>query len=428
MFIDKTTRYICRCVLCVILILSGVQFASAQAYRTAVFHPRVKTLQVMVNGDELARPVVALGSDDVVAIEFDELSYVNSLFSYRIVHCNVDWQQSDLSAMEYLDGFDNIEIRDYEYSANTAVNYIHYGFVLNNDDVSITKSGNYAVLIARDNNFEDSVVACACFSVVEPLARIEASVSGNTMAELNGRYQQLSSTVTIDNIAPTSMMNDFVLVVRQNGRPDTDRHLLRPTYLCGNEMEYSSLRELMFEGGNQYRSVDFSSRYTYGVGIDHIEFAGGQYRVVLDASRSRRGEPAVYSQDAFGGFVVNLQGSTYESTEADYMRVYFYYPAEYPYLEGEMYVMGDMTYNLLDDNAKMHYDMAERAYRGELELKQGGYNYIFVLAGKNGQGVTLYPTEGSSWQSRNRYELMLYYRPPTSRYDRLVGYTAVIGY
>ena len=409
-------------ILCVVFAINA--FVVAQ-YRTQVYDDNIKTLQVLPNGDPLLSPIIGMNTSDQIIISFDELSYEASNFYYKIVHCDAYWNESDLASMEYLDGFDGGLIDTYDYSVNTTVNYIHYKVTFPNDDVGLKLSGNYAVQIARDGDFEHGVVATACFSVVEPMVDINIEVDGKTMKELNGRYQSVALDVTVDGVGARDMMQDFIVVVRQNGRLDNESYLTRPTYVNGNKLSYENKDELIFEGGNQYRSIDFSSRYTYGAGIDHIEFDQDMYHVVLEADASRASNQEAYAMDAHGGYVINLQKNDYSDTEADYMWVHFYYPAETPYLEGRMYILGDLTYNLVNSDSEMIYDLSERCYVRSLLLKQGGYNYVYALKAKNRDELSVMQTEGSFWQSRNRYDVIVYYRPFGARYDRLVGMRSV---
>jgi hypothetical protein len=407
--------------LVVLCVFWAVKSVFAVRFCTQIYDESIRTLQVLPNGEQLELPVIELASADEIVISFDELSYEASNFYYKIVHCDAYWNESDLASMEYLDGFDGGVIDTYDYSVNTTVNYIHYKIVFPNDDVQLKLSGNYAVKIARDGDFENGVVAVACFSLVESLVNINVEVDGKTMKELNGRYQAVSLDVIVDGLGAHDMMQDFIVVVRQNGRLDNESYLIRPTYVNGNRLRYENRDELIFEGGNQYRSIDFSSRYTYGSGIDHIEFDRDMYHVVLEPDASRANNQEAYAMDVHGGYVVNLQRNDYPDTEADYMWVHFYYPAEVPYLEGRMYIIGDLTQNLVGGDSEMVYDASERCYVRSLLLKQGGYNYVYALKVKNRDELSVMQTEGSFWQSRNRYDVMVYYRPFGARYDRLVG-------
>ena len=405
-------------ILCVVLAVNS--FMKAQ-YRTQIYDSNIKTLQVLLNNQPLLVPIIEMNSTEEIVVSFDELSYEASNFYYKIVHCDASWNESDLVSMEYLDGFDGGMITTYDYSVNTTVNYIHYKIAFPNDDVRLKLSGNYAVQIARDGDFEDGVVATACFSLVEPMVDINVGVNGVTRRELNGRYQAVALDVMVDGVGARDKMQDFVVVVRQNNRLDNEVYLTRPTYVNGDRLRYENSDALIFEGGNQYRSIDFSSRYTYGAGIDHIEYDRDMYHVVLEADASRAGNREAYAMDVHGGYVVNLQRNDYSDTEADYMWVHFYYPAETPYLECRMYILGDLTQNVVNSRSEMIYDLSERCYVRSLLLKQGGYNYVYALKAKNEKDLSVMQTEGSFWQSRNRYEVMVYYRPFGARYDRLVG-------
>ena len=328
---------------------------------------------------------------------------------------------STTSQLPFPNLYDGGMITNYDYSVNTTVNYIHYSIAFPNEDVRLRLSGNYTVVIARDGDFEDGVVATACFSLVEPMVDINVEVNGRTMKELNGRYQSVVLDVMVDGVGARDVMQDFIVVVRQNNRIDNEVYLTRPTYANGARLHYENMPVLVFEGGNQYRSIDFSSRYTYGAGIDHIEFDKEMYHVVLEPALSRNGRPEAYSKDVHGAYVINLQKSGYSDTEADYMWVHFYYPAEVPYFEGRMYLVGDLTHNVADERSEMIYDLSEKCYVRSLLLKQGGYNFVYALKGKGSDAMSVERTEGSYWQSSNRYDVMVYYRPFGARYDRLVG-------
>ena len=410
-----------RRLLMILCLVVSVKFGFAARFCTQIYDENIRTLQVLPNGEVLQKPCIELNSADEIVVSFDELGYEASNFYYKIVHCDARWNESGLASMEYLDGFDGGMIDTYEYSVNTTVNYIHYSIAFPNEDVRLTLSGNYAVVIARDGDFEEGVVATACFSLVEPIVDINVEVNGRSMKELNGRYQSVVLDVMVDGVGARDVMQDFIVVVRQNNRMDNEAYLTCPTYANGGRLHYENIDALTFEGGNQYRSIDFSSRYTYGAGIDHIEFDKEMYHVVLEPALSREGRPEAYGKDVHGAYVINLQKSDYSDTEADYMWVHFYYPAEVPYFEGRMYVVGNLTYNVADERSEMVYDMSEKCYVRSLLLKQGGYNFVYALKGKGGDAMSVERTEGSYWQSSNQYDVMVYYRPFGARYDRLVG-------
>ena len=211
-------------ILCVVLAVNS--FMKAQ-YRTRIYDSNIKTLQVLLNNQPLLVPIIEMNSTEEIVVSFDELSYEASNFYYKIVHCDASWNESDLVSMEYLDGFDGGMITTYDYSVNTTVNYIHYTVHFPNEDVRLKLSGNYAVKIARDGDFEDGLVATACFSVVESLVNVDVEISGLTTKELNGKYQALALDVVDNGVGALDKMQDFIVVVRQNGRRDSESFCCR---------------------------------------------------------------------------------------------------------------------------------------------------------------------------------------------------------
>lgn len=391
---------------------------SAQ-YRTQIFAENVKTLQVVFPYDPLALPVMDLGSENHLYISFDELSFDLKNYYYRIVHCNADWTSSDLQEADFMEGFTNGQITDYALSSTTTTPYTHYSFSVPNDNLTLKISGNYVALIAEDNNF-DNLVATACFSIVEPLISVEAKVRGNTDIELNGRYQQLEMSIDKGGYNVRDPLSEIKVLIRQNERLDTQVADVKPTFISGNTLTFLNNRALIFEGGNQYRSIDFSSEYTYGAGIERIIYQNGAFQVILSEDRERTGRGVAQGQDANGKFIINRQNSNNNDTEADYMWVHFAFQRSEPFLAGSVYLLGDLCYNLLDESSKMRYNFETHCYEKSLLLKQGGYNFQYAyLPAKTSKGLLEF-TEGSYWQTENEYAIYVYYRPWGGRYDRLI--------
>ena len=150
-----------RRLLLVLCLFFAVNCIFAAQYCTQIYDENIKTLQVLPNGQSLMLPIIEFGSADEIIVSFDELGYEVSNFYYKIIHCDAYWNESNLASMEYLDGFDGGMIDTYEYSVNTTVNYIHYKVAFPNNDVQLKLSGNYAVQIARDGDFEDGEIGRA---------------------------------------------------------------------------------------------------------------------------------------------------------------------------------------------------------------------------------------------------------------------------
>ncbi len=277
-----------------------------------------------------------LDSENRLCVSFDELSFDIKNYHYKIVHCNADWTPSNLQESEFLEGFANGQITDYALSRNTTKLYTNYRFFVPNDDLKLKISGNYAVLIAEDNDF-DNLIGTACFSVVEPLLSVNAKVRGNTDIELNGRFQQLEITIDRTGYEVRDPFSEIKVLVRQNNRFDTQSANLKPTFISGNTLTFINNRALIFEGGNQYRGIDFASEYAYGAGIERIVFEQGAFQVILSEDSERKDRGVAQGHDANGKFIVNRQSSEDKNTEADYMWVHFSFKRPEPFLNGSVH-------------------------------------------------------------------------------------------
>ncbi|HHU35332.1 MAG TPA: DUF5103 domain-containing protein, partial [Bacteroidetes bacterium] len=72
----------------------------------------------------------------------------------------------------------------------------------------------------------------------------------------------------------------------------------------------------------------------------------------------------------------------------------------------------------------MEYDESREEYTKSLLLKQGWYNFQYVLVDAQGKTDELM-FEGSHYETENDYLIIVYYRNPRERYDRIIGYQSI---
>lgn len=391
-----------------------------RTFSTQIFHENIKSLQVKRNGNALTLPIIELNGNDVLTISFDEMSHEGHSFSYDIKHCNADWTESSLSSSEFMRGFSRGYIDDYALSVNTTFLYTNYRFSLPNDDISFNVSGNYIVNIYK-NNDSDNPAASIRFYVVEPKVEINGTIRGNTDAELYGTQQQLDFEVFTRNYRIQDTHSELNVTVKQNDRTDNMVTNLKPTYYSSEKLSYVNNRNLIFEGGNEYHRMDFSSIYNYDERISSIKFVRPHYEVTVADNYVRSKEPYQSDFDVNGRFVINYQNGFDSDLEADYMYVHLFLPVEEPFKNGNIYLGGNWNYNQINPLSRMNYDSYNRLYQKTLLLKQGGYNYQYWYVPQNSEKVSVSAVEGSHWQTQNEYAVYVYHRPWGGRYDQLIG-------
>lgn len=396
----------------------------------------IRTLRMRYWNVELAtahtndpiRPYLVMGSEGEIGangdlynhtleISFDEMSHETRFYTYTLLHLNANGQPSDISSYEYVDGFTTQDITDYEHSVNTSTLYTHYRFTFPNDDMRIKVAGNYMLQIYEDND-RDKPVGRVYFSVVQPSVTVQGKIRTNTDIEFSGRYQQLDLFVKVPQ---QTLAKDYFICVRQNGRIDNQVYQPKPDFISGQELQFIHCKDLIFEGGNEYRHFDTYSTYYAGTHIDRITYDHSDYHAAIEPDEISN-RAYMHEYDVNGQYLINAE-RTLENidTEAEYMWVHWRLMAEQPWLDGLVYVGGDLFQNALSSVNRMSYDNERRCYYLDALVKQGGHDYQYWFVPKGTKKATLQRTEGSHWETGNEYTIYVYYRPFGSRYDQLVG-------
>jgi hypothetical protein len=389
----------------------------AQRFSTGVFSDRVKTLRVCLVNDWLAPPLIELESDKWVEISFDILGGAPERYTYTLTHCNADWTKSQLIQSEYMSGFQNRYIEDYSVSFNTTMDYVNYRLTFPNEDLTMKVSGNYVVQVFPEN--DNRPLLAACFSVIEQEADISMQVTSQTDKGMNNFYQQVNFVVTYGNEVRTPMQ-DLKVYVQQNRRTDNQAALVKPLNIQNRRLVYEHNPALIFEGGNEYRSIEMTTHKYNGLNIETIEFHSPYYHVLLQPDRIRNGRSYLFNEDINGRFYIRtLDGIDYDF-EADYYIVHFYLPCEKPFTD-PVYILSDAFNNQLDEQSRMEYSSEDRGYVKSVLLKEGYYNYLYVNRKNDTSPASVAPVEGTFYQTENEYRVLVYFRPPGARYDRLIG-------
>ena len=424
--------YICRMLirsLFFMLIIRSLSLpATAQSLREAkiledrIYAETIHTVELYRTGWRLSGPVLQSDEANTLSLDFDDLTDNPETYYYTFIHCDAEWKPTDLFPEDYLDGYTGNEIRDYESSVNTTVPYIHYHLTFPNDEVRFRITGNYVVEVYRDMD-PDHPVFTARFMITSGSVSITGKVTRSTGPD-RLRNQQLLVTVDYGGVPLRSPADELYVVIRQNGRWDNAIRGPHPSEQGNGRLVFGTPSGIIFPGGNEYRNLDIKSVRYQSPGILKIDYNPPYYNVILEPAKIRSLGPYLTKKDLNGRFFIeNSRGST-SDTDADYFNVFFTLPANFPF-DGSVYILGALSqWNYTQQN-RMLYNEKEHRYEATMMLKQGMYNYAYVVKAPGTGRGDLTRIEGSHWETENDYTILVYHRDPGERYDRLVGVSTI---
>lgn len=383
----------------------------------------IGAMQMVVNQSWDRPAVLTLASDDEICFSFDEMSHSYRRFVCRITHCNADWTKSELFPIDYMSGFNEFNIEEWNNSENTTTQYTHYEFSIPNEQLSLKVSGNYKVEIFDDDADDEEPVAVFGFAVLERKVALRATVSSNTEIDINKEHQQVSIVVDYSGYRISNPSADIDLVVTQNRRRDNMVTGLKPVYITGTTLEYVHEKGLVFEAGNEYRRFEITDPHSPGMNVERVSYDGEVYHTDLYPDRANRSHLSYYDED--GRYFVNTLEGYGSALEADYTLVHFV--LDMPYRSGgNFYLLGDWWGNGFRDSNILVYDNMAGAYVSSQFLKFGVYNYQYVWVPDEQSRAYTKPAEGDFYNTENEYLILLYHREFGARYDKLIGMQQII--
>jgi len=386
-----------------------------------IFNEKIKTVQLYTEGWNLSYPVIKLSNGEKLNLHFDLLDNQAETYYYTFVHCDKDWKKSDIFPNDYLDGYSENPIEDYEPSFNTTVGFFHYKLSFPNDRVKLTLSGNYVINIYPVGKPGEPVITQR-FIITEDVVKIDVTAHRPQMTKDNNASQQVDFTVNYSSLNINDPYRNVYAFILQNGRWDNAKKNLKPDFYGNNELKYNSLSDKnIFPGGNEYRYFDIKSIRYQTEYVKKIDFLTPNYNVYLYPSENREFKPYFYWNDFNGKYYIAFQEGKNPDIDADYVYVYFTLPSKQMQSGGNMYVSGGLNNWSFDKNNLMTYNQERAEYECTMLLKQGWYNYEYVFLRDGSTDGTASIFEGSHYETENDYMVLVYYRNPRERYDRVLG-------
>ncbi len=409
-------------IICVVVLttLMPAQPEDGYDYEDKIYVDYIKSVKLNIASLPLSLPVIDLETPSPLLLVFDDLGEDVSDYSYTIRHCNSDWTASSLFEMEYIDGFAEGDIETYEFGYNTFTPFTNYQLILPNRDMAFTKSGNYLLIVY--NSDSEEVVLSKRFCVVEPIMQAVAEMISPAKVSKLRTHQEIDFQILHRGINIKSPQTEISATVMKNGHWESVIEGLKPVFIKSDKLVFDFQDKIVFPALNEFRNLNIRSFRSRTESIYEIEDLGSTYNIYLRYDEPRNSRPYSYIRDINGQYIIETADFNDPNLESDYGNIIFTLKTKRPYYNSDVYIVGLMNDWSLTEENRMTYNESYQAYEGDVFLKQGFYNYMYAVVDRTTGDIDYTDTEGSFFATENEYNILLYYRPIGTRYDRLVCY------
>lgn len=387
----------------------------------------IRSVKFHSEGLLLSYPIIELGGAARLALSFDDIDGDVKDYIYTFVHCDINWQPSNLQEMEYLEGFTGERIQQFSFSFKTLWPYTHYELSLPNNDLRWLQSGNYLLKVYDDTD-ERRLAITRRFVVVEPLLGIGPQVLRASQVSKFRTHQEIDFVVDHPRLKIQNPLQEIRAVILQNGRWDNAVTDVPPKFIRPNSLIFDYQDRVVFPGGKEFRFADLRSLRLVSFNVLSVDRTDDGIFIQLKKDQFRAQQSYTTFEDINGNFVLETTDQDDNDLAGEYCEVFFTLNAEQPYSGKEVYLFGAFTEWQLKPEYRMAYNESRNGYVGKALLKQGYYDYSYAVLDEeanNSQNKQPVPdmgvVEGNSFETENEYTILIYYRPFGSRFDRVVG-------
>ncbi|MCB0477488.1 MAG: DUF5103 domain-containing protein [Crocinitomicaceae bacterium] len=378
----------------------------------------IRTIKFCKKGNELSHPILNFGKNDFLDLKFDLVGIDYGDLAYEIILCDKDWIPTRMDKYEYINGFETVYIRDFQYSINTYVNYRNYKTQIPTDDFSFKMSGNYIVRVFPEED-PTTTLFQRRFIVAESLINVDAKIVQPQVVMDQKYKQQVEFNIKYPSTISDPLTNLYV-TIRQNRNWKTAKTNLQADYVRDQKLFFNDYTQFVFDGNNEFRQIDLKFNRGGNLEIAKIVKEEGQYQVYIKENKPKPYNNYVFKEELNGKYTIKNDEATDNDIESDYFKVHFELISGY-FMEGDVYVFGELTNWELSDEFKMEYDPGKQKYFLDKDVKQGMVNYCFAIKDKKSAIVNIEKIEGNHFATENDYDIILYYRDISNENDRVLG-------
>ncbi|HEU5054796.1 MAG TPA: DUF5103 domain-containing protein [Hanamia sp.] len=387
----------------------------------SIYVPNIKTVRLYTAGNQLTIPVIHLLGNDQLELHFDDLDADVKYYYYTFELCNSDWTPANLGQFDYLKGFMQERINNYRFSSLSHVRYTHYQAILPDQGMYPTRSGNYILKVFL-NDDTSQIAFTKRILVVDSKASVAARITQPHSPQYFQTGQKVEFTVDVKALQSFSASQQIKVVVLQNYRWDEAMTNLKPAFIRGTSLEYSTPNTAIFPAGKEWRWLDVRDFHLQSDRVLTADYKKNSTDIFLRSDFPLSTQRYVYYKDLNGMSSIEAIRGINPSYEGDYATVYFSFvpPNNQPYPDKDIYLFGQLTnYNFID-SLKMQFNPVKSVYETHLLLKQGYYDYTYISVDKNNPSIKT-QLDGDYFETENVYTILVYYQPFIGRADELIG-------
>lgn len=378
----------------------------------------IRTIQIYPSGNPMGVPFIQLGSGEQLEVHFDEMGLEASDYQFRVVHCSHDWQLTELESYEYIQGFPEGDINDVEASFNTIEEYVHYTFNFPNDMMKVRISGNYLLLVFESGEPE-KVIFSSRIVIYETLVGVQTRITNSSNISERFTHQEFDFNLSTANFQIMDPFNNLHVALLQNWSWNNAITNLKPIFVKEYEITYDYSGENSFPGGSEWRYFEMKNFRFASIEVASIERNDEGWQVYLQPDLPRGSRTYETIQDLNGRYFVRNDEGSDSDLESEYCTVHFALqcseiPGATVYLEGDFTKFDPEAY-------KCTWNSKDRKYECKVLMKQGLYNYRFVVRDTYKSTPDLGFSEGNHVETENDYVAIVYMWDRNGSYDRIIG-------
>ena len=363
-------------------------------------------------------PILVLNSGEVLDLEFDLLDASGRPLSIYFYHMDIDWQR-DLSPAQYLGTFQRDDIINYTPSRATDVPYTHYSYRFPNQSMSFLVSGNY-ILRVTEQGRETEVLFERPFFITEQITAVQMGIENIIVGQ--GGFAAIQPAALF--LQPASLdgnVFDFKVCFTRNGRFESPRCSEQPSLSQPPSLRFFLQPSQAFEPITADFFLDLSA-LRVGNQIARVDFNEIPFRITLEPDYARFPgnslDPVLNGQTVISGVVQDVSTPDFS---AQYVNVLFsYIPETGQRLGNSVYITGSFNGWQADAAHQMQWIPEREQYEVELLLKQGHYDYRYVVSQDR-------LPRGTVPRPENLYTAFVYYSDIRLNTDRLLGMSSFLG-